>query len=104
MKINYNTRPSSFLLPLRAVIRKNQHKLQTGGPVSVNLPAKGFEGDLYITIDPQNPACFVTNWTNTDPTWFPARIKAAATALRDSGYSGRFKITHDGGLLTMRQV
>lgn len=39
-----------------------------------------------------------------DATRFPARIKAAATALLNCGYEGRFDISHSDGLLTIRAV
>src|SRR5690349_6119162 len=103
MKIRYSVR-SSFLLPCKGAIRNGGQRLQNGGSVSVNLPSGGYDGHVYVNIRPRDPATFETNWANSDPTRFPARIKAAATALKDSGYIGRFEITHTDGILGIRQA
>ena len=104
MKIKYNIRPSAFLPSSKAALQQNSHTIQRGGLVLVNFASGGYNGHVKITIDPQNPSTFITDWSNTDATRFPARIKAAATALRDSGYVGRFEIRHLDGALEMRQA
>lgn len=103
MKIKYVTR-SRFLLPCKAAIHKIATKLQSGGSVSVNLPSGGYDGDVNVNLAGSNSQTFESNWNNTDPSRFPARIKAAATALKDLGYVGRYRITHSEGVLTIRQA
>lgn len=104
MNIPYLIRHSDFLLPCKVAIRKNRRQLQAGGPIRVSLPDGGYHGLVFVTITPNNSIKFGTNWTNNDPSRFPARIKAAATALKDSGYVGRFEIRHTDGTLNIRQA
>jgi hypothetical protein len=104
MNIKYNVRRSGFLPPCKAAITKNLLKLNNGRTITLNFASGGYGGEIYVTIKPQNRATFSTNWNNTDPTRFPARIKAAATALRDKGFAGCFKIIHDDGMLEMQRI
>jgi len=103
MNIRYSIR-SSFLLPCKSAIRSGEQALKSGGVVSLNLASGGYDGEVYVEIRPTNKESFVTNWQNNDPTRFPVRIKAAATALKELGYVGRFKITHMDGALGIRQA
>jgi hypothetical protein len=98
MKIRYSVH-SSFLLPCKAAIRNGQQALKNGATVSLDLPPGGYDGDVYVDIRSTDKQSFDTNWQNNDPTRFPVRIKAAATALKELGYVGRFRITHDDGAL-----
>ncbi len=104
MKIKYNIRGSTFLLPIKAALQQNAQRLRRGASVSLSLAAGGFPGRITITIDPKHLSSFPTDWNNNDHTWFPARIKAAATALRDLGFAGSFEIWHEDGLLKLRRV
>lgn len=104
MEIKFNTRRSRFLLPLQAAIRSNHSILEKGGSVYASLPGRGFPGLIQITINQPNKSSFFTNWANSDPTWFPARIKAAATALKSFGYVGCFEISHIEGRVKIRQI
>lgn len=103
MDIPFLIRHSDFLLPCKAAIRRNQRQLQAGGSISVSLPDGGYDGHVFVTLKANNSITFGTNWANNDPSRFPARIKAAATALKDSGYVGRFEIAHTDGTLKIRQ-
>jgi hypothetical protein len=103
MNIKFASR-SSFLIPCKAAIRKCGQKMKDGGSISINLHSGGFKGQICVTIKRSDFKSFGTNWNRSDPTWFPARIKAAATALHDSGYVGRFEITHQDGTLQIRQA
>lgn len=53
------------------------------------------EGEIIVDIV-DGPE-FDTDWVGNDITWFAARIKAAATALRDAKQYGRFLISHPDG-------
>ena len=70
----------------------------------VDRYCNGYDGRVTVNIRPRNLDTFATNWTNNDPSRFPARIKAAATALKDSGNVGRFEITHTDGMLEIRRA
>ena len=56
------------------------------------LAGAGYSGKMDIVV--QNGEHFLA-WTSVrfdDPTRFPARIKAAATALREEGVTGEFEV------------
>ena len=103
MDITFSTR-SGFLLPCKAAIQKHQRQLQAGVSICVSLAPGGYDGHVFVTLKPNNSVSFGTNWTTNDPSRFPARIKAAATALKDSGYIGRFEIKHTDGSLNIRKA
>ena len=104
MDIPFLIRHSDFLLPCKSAMRKHQRQLQAGGSISISLPGGGYDGHVFVTLKPKNSITFGTNWTNNARSRFPARIKAAATALKGSGYVGRFEITHADGTLSIRQA
>lgn len=103
MKIRYSIR-SSFLLPCKAAIRSGQQALESGRTVSISLSPGGYIGNIYVEIRSSERDSFQTNWQNNDPSRFPVRIKAAATALKELGYVGRFTITHMDGALGIRRA
>jgi hypothetical protein len=104
LDIRYVTRRSQFLGPCEAAIRRHRAELDAGGIVSVNLPPGGYDGRVIVTIRPNDCSDFGTDWEHPDPTRFPARIKAAATALRNCGCEGRYEVSHSDGSLTIRAV
>lgn len=61
----------------------------------------GYSGNVTVTIRRINEAEFEANKELRDWTRFPARIRAAATALRDAGHRGRFNIVHQNGELSV---
>ncbi len=87
-----------------ATIRKRQDELLAGATVSIDLQGGGYDGRVIVNIAPNNPVTFNTDWENADPTRFPARIKAAATALLNVGCKGKFEISHSSGSLTIRTL
>jgi hypothetical protein len=98
MKIPYLTHPdrSIFYPKLREAIRETDGKL----PISLNLGKEGgYDGDVTIIISSPTEAEFEAGIELDDWTRFPARIRAAATALRDSGLHGRFRVQHRNGQL-----
>jgi hypothetical protein len=103
MDISYASR-SKFLEPCIAAIREHRADLEAGETVRVLLGESGYEGRVVVHIRQTERSWFGTDWTSSDPTRFPARIKAAATALLDCGCKGEFEITHDGGTLGIRAL
>jgi hypothetical protein len=103
MEITYVTK-SSFLPACESAINTHRVNLDSGNPVHVDLQEGGYNGRVIVTIRTNDRSAFNTDWESTDPTRFPARIKAAATALLHCGCEGRFEISHTDGLLTIRAV
>ena len=102
MKISYASR-SKFLPAFESAIQEHYARLR-GGVVRVDLPEGGYDGRVIITIRLTDRMFFNTDWERADSTRFPARIKAAATALRNCRCEGRFEIAHSDGSLTIRGV
>jgi hypothetical protein len=99
-RISYNVKKSSFRAPIEAAIRESGRLAR---PIEVNLGPRGLErNDVLIVIDPGDSATFGTDWEGTDPSWFSARLRAAATVLRDQGLPGRYRASHCDGVLTLR--
>ena len=103
MDIPYSTR-SQFLDACEAAIRGHRADLENGATVSVNLDEGGYEGRVIVTIRQDDRASFGADWTSSDPSRFPVRIKAAATALVNCGCEGAFEVAHADGSLTIRAV
>jgi hypothetical protein len=79
-------------------------QLRKGESIKCDLGVSGgYHGRVLLRITDGSE--FDTDWESTDGIdWsrFPARIRAAATALRDSGQRGSFLITHADGDLTIK--
>lgn len=103
MDITYATR-SKFLAACELGIRGHLTDLGASGVVHVDLQKGGYEGRVIVTIRQNDRSAFGTDWESTDPTRFPARIKAAATALLFSGCEGQFEVSHSDGVLSIRAV
>lgn len=103
MDIGYVTR-SSFLGACEAAVRARRSDLEHGGTIHVDLGDGGYDGRVVVTINPADQENFAADWTSSDPTRFPARIKAAATALRNCGCVGSFEVSHADGSLAIREV
>ncbi len=72
--------------------------------VTIQRPRPGYSGDVEVTISKNDQKYFSTNWSGNDPSRFAARIRAAATALRNNACWGRFHITHEAGVLTIQRL
>jgi hypothetical protein len=103
MRIKYNVR-SEFAKGIGQTIHQNQDGLLEGSPITLILSSRGYKGDIHIAISANDRDTFFADWEQSDPSRFPARIKAAASALRELGIFGQFKISHDTGTLTIRRV
>lgn len=102
MEIAYHTKKSQLVPVCESAIREHRAELHAGGEVHVDLKRDGYNGRVIVTIRATDRMAFGTDWESTDPTRFPARIKAAATALRNCHCEGRFEVSHSDGSLTIR--
>ncbi|MBM3793883.1 MAG: hypothetical protein FJW31_07395 [Acidobacteria bacterium] len=84
-------------------IRESLRQANGAWPVVPLDKTGGYSGDVTIAILHTNEDEVETDVELGDWTRFPARIRAAATALRDAGLRGRFEIDHEDGQLTVRQ-
>lgn len=102
MDIPYAGR-SQFLRACATAIHEQRAELDDGRPVTVDLNRDGgYNGRLTVNIRPADRMTFATDWERPDPTRFPARLKAAATALLHCGCAGRFELSHQDGTLTIQ--
>jgi hypothetical protein len=102
MNIPHLVRPekSKFYPSVIAALRS------AGGewPVHVTLGTEGgYPGDIVVGIE-KSATEYEASWEGADWTRFPARIRAACTALRDHGCSGCFRITHQEGVLRISRT
>lgn len=88
---------SRFFGPVHTELARAERPLH----LSINLATGGgYAGEIEVEIRDQTEREFVADLELRDCTRFPARIRAAATALRDRGLLGRFRVSHyDGGLV-----
>ena len=100
MNIAYAVR-SKFTAPCQESITDQQEALNTRQLIAVALEPGGYAAKVIVTVHASSSTEFETDWSAGDPTRFPVRIKAAATALRNSGNFGRFEISHSNGLLSI---
>ncbi len=103
MKIVYPTR-SKFLKKFEEIFHENKEKLAVGGLINVMLPPGGYAGEVTVVIDKENKKEFNTDWIGSDSSRFPARIKAAASALKNQNCFGEFKVTHNEGILEISKL
>ncbi|RLI69998.1 hypothetical protein DRO97_11300 [Archaeoglobales archaeon] len=103
MRIYYPKR-SNFLKDCERIIRQNKDELLSGIPVTIRLSPQGYNGKIRVSIEEANFTTFWADWEYSDPTRFPARIRAAAYALFRQGCFGEFIISHKTGILTIQYV
>jgi len=93
---------SKFLDDCEAAIKSRRSDLDRGKAVRVDLGEGGYEANIVVEISRGDRDSFGTDWKSVDPTRFPARLKAAATALRNCGCFGSFNLSHVDGTLIIR--
>ena len=101
MKIPHLTQTSrsQFYLLVREALDESGNRC----PVVMQFPKSGgYDGTVKVTIGCATEAEFEADLELTDWTRFPARIRAAATALRDSGRLGSYQVKHNDGTLEVR--
>jgi len=103
MLISYPTR-SVFLVPLESAIETQRAALVSGAPITVRLSPQGYEASVKVLTALSNTDAFWADCEYSDPTRFPARIRAATLALYRQGCFGSYLITHKMGLLTIREL
>ncbi len=101
MKIPYALR-SKFTAPCKKRLSAEQAELEAGQVIQIPLGAGGYAGQATVTIYSAEATEFEADWNGSDPTRFPARLKAAATALQVCGCTGAFVISHADGVLTVQ--
>lgn len=105
MQISFATR-STFKDTIVQALLVEREALKAGRVVTIELAAmpEGYPGELTVELSPQRSSSFTTDWEGRDPTRFPARLRAAATALDSIGERGQFALTHRAGTLTVRRL
>src|SRR5262245_58913823 len=101
MDIAYAGR-SRFMSTCEDAIRQKHGQLAEGRVVHVVFEGGGYAGRVVVTIPSGASDCFESDWEGADPARFPARIKAAVTALRNCECFGRYQIIHQDGSLDIR--
>jgi hypothetical protein len=91
------TGQSSFYHDCRAAIESRTDPSAPTPPIHVAFEAgaDGYPGDVWVQIQREDEDTFLTDWDGSDPPRFPARIRAATTAIRDAGRRGHFRIWHE---------
>ena len=64
----------------------------------------GYQGNFVVEVNEDADFFLVEDFNNKDISRFPARIKAAATALKFSGYMGKFSVSHKQGILRIVKI
>jgi len=103
MNIPYAIR-SKFTAFCQEGITAQQEALNAGQTIIITFKPGGYPGEIKVIIDAGKLTEFETDWSAGDQTRFPARIKAAATALRDCGSTGSFDISHADGVLSISKA
>ena len=91
---------SRFIPVIVEAIKTQKQVFDSGNQVTIEFDEEkaGYPGSFEININP-NKEVFTVEFSNTDSTRFPGRIKAAARALYQEAYNGRFEISHKTGTL-----
>ena len=101
MKIPHLARDGKF----RPQIRKGIGELAQKSSLQIALsPDGGYSGEVRIRIGSATERNFEAYIDLSDPTRFPARIRAAATELREQGFTGEFWIRHHNGALEIQRL
>jgi hypothetical protein len=99
-RIRYNVRRSSFYQRIEDAVRATNNASR---PVHVELEPGGYRRDVRITILKDDPHTFRSDWKYAEER-FSARLRAAATVLRDRGAWGDYHAVHDDGKLTLEPL
>lgn len=108
MKIRFNAEPSMYAPLIREALQKDPEALTNGQTVSVKVPIqaatkRGFERRVTVTVT-ADPDYFETDWPGADPSRFGAKLRAAATMLRQLGFEGAFVVEHEGQFITIARA
>ena len=102
----YNTELGDFREAISNSLNENKVIFSDSGEMEVELEAEasGYSGEVRVTIHPDLDEGFGSDWSGNDPTGFPARIRAAATAIKDNGYKDDYLIHHNDGLIKIQKA
>jgi hypothetical protein len=98
--IRYNVRRSSFYQRIDDGVRAAKNADRA---VCVELEPGGYERDVRMTIRQDDPHAFRSDWKDAEKR-FSARLRAAATVLRDRRAWGAYHAVHIDGLLTLKRL
>ena len=101
MDLPFSTRSQVFE-PIERALREAGGVLDQ--PLHIVLKRGGYQRDAYVIIRQGDPQTFWTDWESRQPSRFSVRVRAAATVLQRCGLYGRFRITHDDGVLTIQRA
>lgn len=106
MFISYNTKDDGLRETISNALKEKAIIFGDFGEIEIDLEseASGYPGEVRVTIHPDLDEGFGSSWTGTNPTRFPARIRAAATAIKDHGYKGDYLIEHEEGILKIHKT
>lgn len=106
MKIRYLERRGDIYEQCQAQVREATEALVNGEEITIIIIRQrpGFPGEVIVVIIKKDNEHFDTDWQGSDGSWFPARIRNAATVLRDEKLYGRFKISHCNGTVKIRKL
>lgn len=97
--ISFNVRRSAFYEAIAAAVH-NSERLSRSVEIELDKPG-GYARDVEIEIG-DDPYEFRSTWNGAERR-FSARLRAAATVLRDQGLRGRFHAVHrDGRVILSR--
>jgi hypothetical protein len=104
--IRYLKRESQFLEPCEQAIKHWRESLLAGEPLRINLNTekRGYERRIVVHIRAGDRGGFGTDWAGDDPTRFPQRIRAAATALYNCACAGWYLIEHREGVIDITKI
>lgn len=105
MNIEFLKQEGRFRSIIRQQIVNNIESLTNG--IELDIPMSdsvGYEAEKIKVKISNDSKEFFTDWENQDPTRFPARIKAAATALKDCDLLGEFEISYKDGMIIIQHV
>ena len=108
MIIPYNTDPGGFRVIISDAIKAKETLTSDSGQIEIelNTEASGYSGKVKVDIQPaiDDEFTVVSGWKGKDVSRFPARIKAAATAIKDSGLQGTYSVSHKDGIIKIEKT
>ena len=104
--IRFATERSGLLTMIRDSIRDRKDSIRSGEQVEVVLKSAhdGYRGEHIVEISDGQDKHFKVEAAFRDPSRFPARISAAASALRKLDLTGRFRIKHEKNSLWIQSL
>jgi hypothetical protein len=101
MRIPFLIQQGKFRPVIRTAIEHTAGRF----PVTVQFQiGGGYGGSIRVKIEKSQSLEFQADWESQDWTRFPARIRAAATAPRDTGHFGTFDISHQDGTVLISEA